>query len=493
MLALVEASLNRASQKKHQPYGIHWFRRDLRAINHAALQAHAAELDGRILGVFFFDSTFLARSDFSHGRFAFFLKTLQSLQERLREQRGDLLVLDSPPTLGFEQLFTDLKNQGLPLPQSLSFCRDYEPFARHRDAAVSDLLEEKFGIRVRTARDHLLIEPHELTRAGDPSEGSFYKIYTPFSRRWFELFQTPEIQSRLKLVGEQKFSMRWSDLIGESPQWTDQLEAFITGNESQVKIKIPKAGSDTAHRVLSAFRPLIGEYERNRDFPAVRGTSQMSIFFKNGSITSAEVIATLGLQKQQWKDPSSANKFLKEIVWREFYYHILYHCPEVETQAFNPKFRNLAWQNREDYFEAWKEGKTGYPIVDAGMRQLKQTGWMHNRVRMIVASFLTKDLLVDWRWGEKYFMKTLLDGDLAPNNGGWQWAASTGCDPQPYFRIFNPTLQSERFDQAGEYIRKFVPERSQLQGKAIHHPIDPIVDHAAQKSKALALFKGEGS
>jgi deoxyribodipyrimidine photo-lyase len=237
----------------------------------------------------------------------------------------------------------------------------------------------------------------------------------------------------------------------------------------------------------------LGQYDEARDIPGIPGTSQMSIFLKNGSITVAQIIAACKL---------TDGKYLNELIWREFYYHILAHRPDVETSAFHEKYNKLQWQNKESYFNAWQEGKTGYPIVDAGMRQLQETGWMHNRVRMIVASFLTKDLLIDYRWGENHFMKLLLDGDLAPNNGGWQWAASTGCDPQPYFRIFNPVLQSQRYDPDGDYIRRYVPELKDFDSKEIHEPWNSskkstypkrIVIHAEQKEKALQLFKSVNS
>jgi deoxyribodipyrimidine photo-lyase len=264
-------------------------------------------------------------------------------------------------------------------------------------------------------------------------------------------------------------------------------------------IKAPEAGGKIGFARLNAFKRLIEGYGERRDLPAVDGTSQLSIFFKNGTISPAQAIAFLDLQKLDVKGQSGATKFLKEIVWREFYYHILHHVPRVEKEAFLLRYKNIKWENDETRFERWCAGETGYPIIDAGMRQLNTTGWMHNRVRMVVASFLVKDLLIDWRWGENYFMKKLLDGDLAPNNGGWQWAASTGCDPQPYFRIFNPWLQSAKFDPDGEYIRRFVPELAQSSPAAIHDPdasdrpskyIRPIVIHAEQKSKALALYKG---
>jgi deoxyribodipyrimidine photo-lyase len=256
-----------------------------------------------------------------------------------------------------------------------------------------------------------------------------------------------------------------------------------------VLVPIPRAGSRAALERLRAFAPRLGDYKQRRDLPAEDGTSRLSIYFKNGSLTSAQVVAALELAAAPFGTATGKSTFLRELAWREFYVHVLWHRPDVETRAFLPRFRALAWENREDWFERWKAGRTGYPIVDAGMRQLAQTGWMHNRVRMIVASFLTKDLLIDWRWGERWFMERLLDGDLGPNNGGWQWAASTGCDPQPYFRIFNPVLQGRRFDPTGAYVRAFVPERRADDAKTIHEPRDPIVDHATQKQKTLALYR----
>ncbi|MGE0614259.1 MAG: deoxyribodipyrimidine photo-lyase [Bacteriovoracia bacterium] len=486
------------------PFGVHWFRRDLRVAGNPALRANWQRHQGRVLSVFFFDSSFLARPDFSHNRFAFFLKTLASLREDLREVGGDLLVLDRPPREGFAALIRALEKSPLGKPASITFNRDYEPFARARDAQVQADLEQEFGVGVHTERDHLLIEPADLTR---DKPGDFYQIYSPFARRWFDLLKTPAIQARIEAQSEGLkmlrrstrgpgakpiFSLKWAEVLGSGGEFSDQLAAFTEKNARHVTVPIPEAGSRAALAQLDGFKDRLASYQENRDFPAMPGTSRLSIFLKNGSLTAAQVIATLGLRPENPKKVSGPVQYLKELAWREFYYHILYHAPRVENEAFLSKYKDLGWENRKDLFEAWKEGKTGYPIVDAGMRELKQTGFMHNRVRMIVASFLTKDLLVDWRWGERYFMEQLLDGDLAANNGGWQWAASTGCDPQPYFRIFNPTLQSEKFDPEGEYVRRYVPERSGLKGKALHAPIDPIVDHAARKLKAVALYSPKG-
>ena len=259
---------------------------------------------------------------------------------------------------------------------------------------------------------------------------------------------------------------------------------------------IPKAGSETALKCLDAFRPKIDAYGEARDFPNEEATSRLSIYLKNGSITVAQIIASLGLTAYQKGDRSGRARYLSELIWREFYYHVLYWHPRVEKEPFLPQFASIPWENKQESFTAWCAGLTGYPIVDAGMRELKTTGWMHNRVRMIVASFLTKDLLIDWRWGERYFMEQLLDGDLAPNNGGWQWAASTGCDPQPYFRIFNPELQSRKFDPEGHYIKKFVPELRHVPASSIHNPPASmrrdypaqIIDHRLQRDRALMLY-----
>ena len=358
-----------------------------------------------------------------------------------------------------------------------------------------------------------MIEPEELTRDGTP--GALYQVYSPFAKRWFERLQTDEIRQRVhsqqraveyleaRSQGREAprlFSLNWSDVFGDQPAPEDHLDSYITGNARHVTVPIPPAGSVAAFERLRTFQQenRLSSYKEQRDYPSIPGTSQLSIYFKNGSITPALVLAAAQLEATQFNEKDGPTQFVKEIVWREFYYHVLYHRPEVEHTAFLERYRDIAWENREDWFEAWKSGLTGYPIVDAGMRQLRQTGWMHNRVRMIVASFLTKDLLIDWRWGERWFMEQLLDGDLAPNNGGWQWAASTGCDPQPYFRIFNPQLQSEKFDASGDYIREYVPELRSVRGKAIHNPHAhgvgasypaPIVDHSEQRVRALALYQ----
>jgi deoxyribodipyrimidine photo-lyase len=481
-------------------YGIHWFRRDLRVAGNAALRWNRERHGGRVVGLFCFDSKFLGRPDFSANRFAFFMATLQSLREELQSIGSDLLVLDCQP----DEAFTHLCD--VAPPNAVSFNRDYEPFARARDERVSTLLEKKLKVEVRTERDHLVFEPEEVVK----DDGTFYKVYTPYSKQWLKHFATAAgvsriaeqraglkyMESRLKGgAAPALFSLTWNDLLGKDvKKFPDACAEFVEKNAAAVTVPLPEAGSLAAYKALKEFEPKLNAYGEARDFPAVAGTSKLSIYFKNGSLTTAQVMAYMGLK---------SGKYLSELIWREFYYSILWHCPRVEKEAFLEKYKDLPWENDKMLFKAWKEGRTGYPIVDAGMRELATTGWMHNRVRMIVASFLTKDLLIDWRWGERYFMEQLLDGDLAPNNGGWQWASSTGCDPQPYFRIFNPELQSERFDGDGAYIRAFVPELAAVSAKEIHNPDDatrrrcgypePVVEHAARKVAALAMFDGTKS
>lgn len=489
-------------------WGLHWFRRDLRVAGNPALQRLSQRFNGRVVGLFCFDPDFLQRPDFSPDRFAFFLATLKDLQTELRRQGGDLLVMDRGPRQAFAELMETLgKAVGTPhqrRPAMVSWNRDYEPFARARDEQAAAQWAS-WGVAVHTEADHLIAEPHDIAPKSAGPHG-YYSVFTPFSRQWWTHLASPKVQSRL---AEQRaslgraspsgFCLRWADLLPGPHLPEDRLDATIQANASLVRVTIPAAGHRAAREAAELFGHKLGGYAEGRDFPDRAATSRLSIYLKNGSISSLQVMALLGLNPAPANDKSSAATFLREIAWREFYYHILWHRPDAENQAFLPQYRQLKWENRDDLFAAWTEGKTGFPIVDAGMRELNTTGWMHNRVRMIVASFLTKDLLIDWRWGERYFMNRLLDGDLAANNGGWQWAASTGCDPQPYFRIFNPELQSKKFDADGRYIARYVPELAPLVGKqAIHcpapdsakaHYVLPVVDHSQQRLRAMALFK----
>lgn len=491
-----------------QEWGIHWFRRDLRIPGNEALKFNWKRNKGRTLGVFCFDSKFLSRPDFSHNRFGFFIKTLKALKEDLTAQGGDLLVVDMQPSEFFSCLFEFLKRNRKKLPSLVTWSRDYEPFARVRDAAVEALFS-KLAIDVYHARDHLLFEPHEILKGDRPED--FYQVYSPYARRWFEALNGPKGEERLKAqsnVGvyfsrvqrsSDLFKIRWSEFAGlEDFPFRDALEVFDAENEKKVSVPLPEAGFFSAYQALLDFKDKISNYKVQRDFPSRPATSKLSIFLKNGSLTVPQILSAFDLGKINGKDTDGPAHFVKELAWREFYYSILYHRPQVESSSFLKHYDNIPWENNEELFQHWIAGTTGFPIVDAGMRELAQTGLMHNRVRMIVASFLTKDLLIDWKWGERYFMKTLLDGDMAPNNGGWQWAASTGCDPQPYFRIFNPWLQSAKFDPEGLYIKTFIPELKTAPSKVLHdsdadrspwgYP-NPIVEHSSRRVLALQLYK----
>lgn len=493
-----------------EPYGIHWFRRDLRIPGNEGLRENYKKCNGRTLGLFCFDASFLGRNDFSHNRFAFFIKTLQELKHDLKLHGGDLLVVDAKPEDTFLQLIHFLTSHDLPQPKLISWNRDYEPYARARDSKVESLIKSH-GIKVTHHRDHLLFEPHEILKSESLSD--YYKIYSPYSKKWFQKLDSDEVIERLKMhKGMNKyfkdqnkssdiFRMNWTEFSNRHNfPFADSLERFKKENEKNVTVKIPDAGFYNAYQRLIHFKSKVNNYLNQRDIPSLQGTSQLSIYLKNGSLTVPQILSELNLDNLDWHQKSGSTQFVKELAWREFYYSILYHHPEVEHKCFHEQYENILWENNLEFFERWKNGTTGYPIVDAGMRELNETGWMHNRVRMIVASFLTKDLLIDWKWGERYFMNTLLDGDLAPNNGGWQWAASTGCDPQPYFRIFNPWLQGAKFDPKGLYIKKYVKELSSAPEKFLHHPEadrskwnypQPIVDHSLQRVRALKMYKGQ--
>jgi deoxyribodipyrimidine photo-lyase len=483
------------------PYGIHWFRRDLRIAGNLALKQNWKKNNGRVVGVFCFDKDFLSRDDFSVNRFQFFIETLSELKKELQEIGSDLLFLDVGPEQAFKTLMQELPQA----PSLISWGRDYEPYARQRDKKMKDIFTQQ-GVETISLRDHLLIEPHELEKA--PGHG--YQVYSPFARKWLTIYQDEVVQKRVELqrqslsymekrlegTVDKVFSLTWDELLKDNP-YKENLQKYTEENGKNVTVPIPSAGTLSAYKDLKAFAQRLDRYNDDRDMPSIEGTSRFSIYLKNGSLTVPQIISFFNFAPYK-KKSSGRDSFFSELIWREFYYHILYRHPRVEKEAFLLKYDDLQWENNEEWFMAWKEGRTGFPIVDAGMRQLQQTGWMHNRLRMIVASFLTKDLLIDWRWGEAHFMHLLLDGDLAPNNGGWQWAASTGCDPQPYFRIFNPWTQSKKFDPEGNFIKTYLPELKDLSAKELHQPIEghptyppPIVEHSRQREKALDLYKAE--
>ncbi len=489
--------------KEKPSWGIHWFRRDLRLPNNRGLLANLKRTHGRTVGLFCFDSKFLSRPDFSHRRFAFFIDTLKDLRSEMKRHGGELLVLDMQPKLAFAHLIKSSEKQGLPL---VTFCRDYEPFARDRDQAVTEELK-KLGVDVRSERDHLLFEPHTILK----DDGSAYQKYSAFSRAWMKKLESIEGQKRIarqkqsadylnRAKARSTFKLSWKEVLdGESKKYEDQLDHFDRENRKHFDGETPAAGIRAAYQQLEEFRPRLKDYLEDRSIPATSGSSEFSKFLKNGSLTLPQVVYEYKLAHEKTDNyESSRAKFLKELIWREYYYYILFHSPRVEHEAFDKKFAKLDWNTSRADFEKWKEGRTGVPIVDAGMRELNETGWINNRVRIIVATYLTKDLRINWQWGEEYFMNQLIDGDLAANNGNWQWVASTGSENQPYFRVMNVWRQSERFDPNGEYIRKWIPELEGCETKALHdeeadrsgfkYP-PPLTNHKQAREEAIAIFK----
>lgn len=461
-----------------------WFRRDLRLADHAALST-ALQNHTHVIPVFILDRTILDPLPREDRRIAFILDCLAELKTRLQTYGSDLVVRIGDPQTAIPRLAQELQAC------AVYANRDYEPDARTRDAAVASALQQA-GIDWFDHKDQVLFEQAEiLTASGKP-----YGVFTPYWRNWRARLGHHDYAEYLHLPYLDHLEPRLAEPLPTAAEigFTNPTSPF-------------PAGEMAALQLLGSFSEHIAHYKQTRDYPALAGTSSLSPHLRFGTV-SIRACARQALAS----DTDGAECWLKELCWREFYQQLLWHRPDLVTHAFQPTFDKLPFPNRQDWFAAWCAGNTGYPLVDAGMRQLNQTGWMHNRVRMVVASFLVKDLLIDWRWGERYFAEKLLDYDLASNNGGWQWSASVGCDAQPWFRIFNPISQSLKFDPDGDYIRQYCPELSALPTDCIHAPwqakpldmiaagvrlgIDyppPIVDHAAQRLQALDLFKSASS
>jgi deoxyribodipyrimidine photo-lyase len=419
---------------------IFWFRRDLRLQDNAGL-FHALNENESVLPIFIFDSEILKKlDDKTDLRVAFIHQSLTLIQKQLEEIGSSLLVLHGNPI----EIFKELN------PKSAYTNHDYEPYARKRDDLVKKILEEK-GVLFKTYKDQVIFEKEEVTK----DDGKPYTIFTPYSRKW---------KSKLEELTLKNFA----------------TEKYFSNFKKLTPIALPTLKQIGFQETLVNFperlvrQSIVEHYDKQRNFPAVAGTTKLSVHLRFGTV-SIRKLAQLAVKKNE--------TWLNELIWRDFYHMILWHFPQVETKAFKPAYDKIEWRNNEKEFAAWCEGKTGYPIVDAGMRELNATGFMHNRVRMITASFLTKHLLIDWRWGEAYFAKKLLDFDLAANNGGWQWAASSGCDAAPYFRVFNPASQTEKFDPKLEYIKKWVSEYA-----TTSYP-KPIVDHKLARERVLKVYK----
>lgn len=426
-----------------QPIAIHWFRRDLRLEDNTALY-HALTRHSAVLPVFIFDTAILDELPEDDRRVSFIHDTLVSLDRRLRALGSGLLVQYGKP----EEVWAELLSTYAIT--AVYTNHDYEPYALQRDEAISKLLAAK-GVVLHTFKDHVVRERKEVMK----DDGTPYTVYTPYSKRWKATLPQDAYAAFPSEEHQRSF------VQAEVPPVLSLQQIGFTYNDP----KVPPPHAD---------EQIIRHYHDTRDYPALSGTTRISVHLRFGTVSIRRLMA----RAQQLNE-----KYWNELIWREFYQMILWNFPHVVRNAFKKEYDRIAWRNNATEFEAWCQGMTGYPIVDAGMRELNATGYMHNRVRMIVASFLTKDLLIDWRWGEAYFAEKLLDFDLASNNGGWQWAAGCGVDAAPYFRIFNPAEQTRKFDPKGIYIRKWVPELDTMQ-----YPF-PIVDHAIARKRTLEAYK----
>jgi len=453
-----------------------WHRRDLRLDDNLGLH-QAQQHSQNVVGIFCFDPQLLQSKQVAPARIKYLLGCLKELQTRYQKAGSELLILHADPVTAIPELAETLNVK------AVFWNNDVEPYGRKRDRAVQSALEIK-GISVQTFWDQLLHAPGEILTQGE----DHYKVYTPFWKNW-------QKQPKAEPVGQIK------QLTGLSAQEKEKAAAIALPSLKDLGFtwdnELPLPPGETAAREkLEQFcdRAIL-DYDQNRNYPAIEGTSMLSAALKFGAIGIREVWqATETIWEEARSDEAreNINAWRQELAWREFYQHALYFFPELADGPYRDPFKDFPWDNNPEYFQAWCEGKTGYPIVDAAMRQLNTTGWMHNRCRMIVASFLTKDLIINWQWGEQYFMQTLFDGDLAANNGGWQWSASSGMDPKP-LRIFNPASQAQKFDPDGEYIRYWLPELNSIEtgdlltGKitpiereSLGYP-QPIVDHKQQQ------------
>ncbi|MDP4607533.1 MAG: DNA photolyase family protein [Burkholderiaceae bacterium] len=491
-------------QTTHKKYakGLMWFRRDLRLADNAALY-HALKTCDQVVCAFVFDTDILAGLPQIDRRVVFIHESLQALDHALQATQPAnpprLLTVHGPANPSIAKLATAL---GV---QAVFTNRDDEPQAVQRDAqTLGDLAHA--GIMLHTFKDQCIFERSEvLTQAERP-----FSVFTPYKNAWLKKLEpyylkaypshSPNLTAGLlpanSLPASAQAHARIVPLQDMGFEWMDLPAQHIT------------PGSAGAHNLLQDFVERMTRYKDTRDFPAVKGPSYLSVHLRFGTVSIRE-LARLAFAQHATGDVG-ASTWLSELIWRDFYMQVMHHHPRVVGHAFKPEYDKIEWEkgtHAKTLFKAWCDGQTGYPLVDAAMHQLNQTGYMHNRLRMVVASFLSKDLGLDWRWGEAYFAEKLIDFDLSANNGGWQWASSSGCDAQPYFRIFNPISQSEKFDTKGKFIRRYLPQLADLSDKAIHapwlaaplelagagitlgdtYPL-PIVDHAQARAKTLARY-----
>lgn len=464
-----------------------WHRKDLRIIDNLGLY-EAYQNSKKIIGFFCLDPDILSRDDIAPARVAYMLGCLEELRKSYQERGGTFLIFKDSPQNLIPKLAHNLKAN------SIYWNKDVEPYSRSRDRELAKTLKEK-NINYYAFWDQLMHPPGDVLTK---SNNTPYTVYGPFWRSWEKLKKAIPFPAPSSLISLDENEQKIIDQLGA----INLPKAEDLGYEWQGDLILTPGEKSALERLEYFCADLLLNYDYNRNFPAIDGTSLLSAALKFGAIAPRTI-----WQKtiEEWENCQSdearenITAWRKELAWREFYQHCLYFFPELAQGAYREHFKDFPWENDEKKFQAWCEGKTGYPIVDAAMRQLNETGWMHNRCRMIVASFLTKDLIIDWRWGEKYFMQKLYDGDLAANNGGWQWSASSGMDPKP-LRIFNPASQAQKFDPEAQYIRQWLPEISSLDtgdlvtGKILPMEaqscgyVTPIVDHKEQQRKFKALY-----
>ncbi len=417
---------------------IFWFRRDLRLEDNTALKA-ALQSGHQVLPIFIFDQDILSDLPKQDARLGFIHDLLTDINTSLHSFGSGVQCLFGSPLQVWKTLIETYDIS------SVFINKDYEPYARKRDQEITTLLSEN-SIPLYTFKDQVIFEEDEILKA----DGNPYTIFTPYKNKWLSLFNREVLNSE-----------------------NSDFKAFYKQTQT-----LPSLGSMNFKIATIKVKPYdlssLSEYTKSRDFPSTDNTSYLSPHLRFGSVSIRKIISTL---------KESDNIFLSELIWREFFMQIIYHFPKVVSENFKVKYDRIVWRNNQEEFEKWCIGKTGYPLVDAGMRQLNTTGYMHNRVRMVTASFLCKHLLIDWRWGEAYFAEKLLDYELSSNNGNWQWSAGTGCDSTPYFRVFNPSSQQQNFDKKGIYIKKWIPELDSFDY------VSPIVDHKLARDRALSTYK----
>lgn len=473
---------------------VYWFRKDLRLDDNNALHNYIEHLKNNISGT---GNKFLLLYIKNHNNYKYFgrkrinflNRTLTELRNNLKDYNLNLEIAEGSSLEIFKNL---LKSDNITVYAN----SQVEPYSIERDNKVKEIIESSSG-KFHLFPDTTVMEFGSVLK----DDGTPYTVFTPFKKKFLSLlFENHYARIQCDLQPLSEFSEKQFKLSRKN------FKKYEAGNTENSLLKGGR--KEGVFYLKSFYEDGMQTYKEQRDFPAIKGTSLLSPHLHFGTVSIRECFRTAFKKLEASQDKTGVETWLSELIWREFYYQITFHFPHVMEKSFKSDYENILWENNSLLFKKWCEGKTGYPIVDAGMRQLIQDGWMHNRVRMVSAMFLTKDLLIDWKWGEKFFAEHLIDLDFANNNGGWQWSASTGCDAQPYFRIFNPYLQSAKFDADGIYVKKYVPELKNVPLQYIHNPSEmpptvqkeinfktgkdyplPIVNHFEMKERAINLFK----